>query len=176
MAITQLPAGHPGQASAFRLAVMFRLMVAVGGLVLAHNLYLGAVAAGRPALRWSALALAVLWICDLNFYTVAWLGDAPSPALGALRGLAAGLVAALLAIAGRRRADLRLRPSRAVAFQSLSLLVIGAYLVVMVGAAQSARLARRRRGAARADWLHLHQHFAGAGRAAPRGGCAAGSR
>jgi putative PEP-CTERM system histidine kinase len=135
--MAQLPVGHAGQASAFRLAVMFRLMVSVGGLVLAHNLYLGSVAAGRPALRWSAVALVVLWICDLNFYTVAWLGDAPSAALGALRGLAAGLVAVLLAIAGRRRADLRLRPSRAVAFQSLSLLVIGAYLVVMVAAAQS---------------------------------------
>ncbi|MBA4355762.1 MAG: PEP-CTERM system histidine kinase PrsK, partial [Novosphingobium sp.] len=46
--------------------------------------------------------------------------------------------AGLLVIgAVRGRSALRFSPSRAVAFQSLSLLVIGGYMIVMVGAAQS---------------------------------------
>jgi len=134
---SQLPPDAASQAAALRLTIMFRLMFAVGALVLVHNLYSGAAAADRPVLRWNAAALAVLWICDLNFYTVAYLGDDQPAALGALRGLVPALSAALLAIAGTRSAARRLQPSRAMAFQSLSLLVIGAYLVVMVGAAQS---------------------------------------
>ena len=135
--VSHLPPDHAAQETAFKLAVMFRLMFAVGALVLVHNLYAGSIGAARPALRWNGAALAVLWICDLNFYTIAYLGDSQPEALGVLRGAVAGLAAALLAMARTRAGDMRIRPSRAVAFQSLSLLVIGAYLVVMVGAAQS---------------------------------------
>ncbi|HUQ13026.1 MAG TPA: PEP-CTERM system histidine kinase PrsK, partial [Novosphingobium sp.] len=132
-----LPAAHAGQLVVFRLAVMFRIMFAVGALVLLHNLHVGAGSAARGRLRWTAAALAAMWIFDLNFYTVGYLGAEQPEGLGALRGGIAAVVAVLLAIGGLRGADQRLRPSRAVAFQSLSLMVIGAYLVVMVGASQS---------------------------------------
>ena len=137
MVLSQVPAGHPAQEGAFHLAVILRLAFVVGALVLAHNLYGTSLAAGRPALRWTAAALAAMWVCDLNFYTVAYLSDRQPQSLDVLRGLVPVLVVALLAIGRTRTAELRIRPSRAMAFQSLSLLVIAVYLIVMIGAAQS---------------------------------------
>ena len=128
-------AGDEAPALIFHLAVMFRVLFATGALVLLHNLYVGSRSDGGR--RWSAVALAAMWVFDLNFYTVAYLTDAQPQGLGALRGIISALTVVLLAVPGSRRADQPLRPSRTVAFQSLSLLVIGAYLVTMVAAAQT---------------------------------------
>ena len=135
--VSGLPPSHPLQGAAFEITVFFRLMVIVGGLVLVHNVYELESRLGRSALRWNAAALGAVWLCDLNFYMVAWLGDGHPGALEALRGIVLVPVAVMLAIARTRNAELRIRPSRAMAFQSLSLLIIGAYLVIMVAAAQS---------------------------------------
>ncbi len=129
------PLGEPTHPLVFHLSVMFRVLFVTGALVLLHNLFAGAGSDG--ARRWSAVALAVMWVFDLNYYTVAYLVERLPEGLGALRGAIAALTILLLAVPGSRRADQPLRPSRAVAFQSLSLLVIGAYLVTMVAAAQS---------------------------------------
>lgn len=130
---------NPGaQAMIFQITVMFRLLVATGALVLVHNLYAGAMAQQRMALRWTCAALAMMWGYDLNLYTIAYLSRAMPLELAALRGVAQMAAAGLLVIgAVRGRSALRFSPSRAVAFQSLSLLVIGGYMIVMVGAAQS---------------------------------------
>lgn len=124
--------------AAFEFAVMFRLLVTVGGLVLVHNLYAGASRESRTGLRWPVLGLAVLWAYDLNLYTIAYLGGDWPIEIAAFRGLATLMLAAAfaLAAAAENRADLKLRPSRAVTFQSFSLLVIGGYLVAMVAIAQ----------------------------------------
>lgn len=125
----------------FHLMVMFRLMVMVGALVLLHNLYAGASSARRSLLRWPAAALAAMWVYDLNFYTISYLSGRFSLELAALRGLVAGAMAVPLVIGFTRQGvDLRFKPSRAVAFQTLSLLVIGGYLVLMVALAQSIAL------------------------------------
>ena len=126
------------QAMIFQISVMFRLLVATGALVLVHNLYAGAMAQQRVALRWTCAALGMVWGYDLNLYTIAYLSRTMPLELAALRGLAQIAAAGLLVIgAVRGRSALRFSPSRAVAFQSLSLMVIGAYMIVMVGAAQS---------------------------------------
>ncbi len=131
----QFPAA---KAMIFQCAVMFRLLVATGSLVLVHNLYVGATAHQRSALRWTCGALAVIWGYDLNLYTIAYLSRSMPIELAATRGIAQVVAAGLLAIGAMRgRSALRFSPSRAVAFQSLSLLVIGGYMIVMVGAAQS---------------------------------------
>ena len=121
----------------FGFGVIFRLLVTVGALVLVHNLYVGASRQSQAALRWPASGLAVVWAFDLNLYTVAYLsGDWPVE-IAALRGLAVMALAALLAMGGARNRDvLRFRPSRSVAFQTVSLLIIGIYLVAMVAVAQ----------------------------------------
>ncbi|PNU05163.1 histidine kinase [Novosphingobium guangzhouense] len=122
---------------AFEFGVMFRLLVTVGGLVLAHNLYAGAPRESRASLRWPATGLAILWAFDLNLYTIAYLAGNWPEEIAALRGLSAAALAGCVAIGGaKNRDDLRLRPSRAVTFQTFSLLVIGVYLVAMVAVAQ----------------------------------------
>ena len=122
---------------AFDLNVMFRLLVAIGGLVLVHNLYAGAPREARPALRWPAIGLAVLWAFDLNLYTIAYLAGRWPVELGAFRGLATLVLAGCMTLAAARNRDvLRLRPSRAITFQTFSLMVIGFYMIAMMGVAQ----------------------------------------
>ncbi|MCP5396937.1 MAG: hypothetical protein H6918_09435 [Sphingomonadaceae bacterium] len=139
----------------YHLVVMFRVLVAIGALVLLHNLYAGASATTRAILRWTAAALAGMWVYDLNLYTIAYLGKELPLELAAFRGLVIGAVAALIAFGGNRsNSDLRFSPSRAVAFQTLSLLVIGLYLLVMVGLAQSLDFGWGSRPPD-TGWLHL---------------------
>ncbi len=122
----------------FQVSAIFRVMVAVGVLVLLHNLYIGASHSMRIVLRWTAAAIAAMWAFDLNYYTVAYLGADLPLELAALRGAVIATMTVPLVIGARSNAGaIRLSPSRSVAFQTLSLLVIGAYLLLMVGIAQS---------------------------------------
>lgn len=121
----------------FDFSAMFSLLVTIGALMLVHNLYAGASAQARARLRWPALGLAILWTYDLNLYTVAYLFGHWPVELAAPRGFAAALLAAAIGIGGTGdRQSPRLRPSRAVTFQTFSLLIIGVYLVAMVAIAQ----------------------------------------
>jgi putative PEP-CTERM system histidine kinase len=114
------------------LTVVLRLLVLIGGLVMVHNLYAGASQVARSALRWPALGLAILWSFELNLYAVAYFADGWPGQLAALRGLAVIALSVLLVLGSTRGSEqLRFRPSRRVAFQSASLLVIGAYLAAM---------------------------------------------
>lgn len=120
----------------FETSAIFHAMVAIGALVLLHNLYVGAAPMSRLLLRWNAAALAGMWAFALNFYTVAYLTGEYSEELIAFRGLAAAIVAVPFAVGYNARASgLEFSPSRAVTFRFLSLLVIGAYLLLMLGLA-----------------------------------------
>ena len=121
----------------FHADLMLRLLVTVGGLVLVHNLYIGAVPQARQVLRWPTLAIGLVWGFELNLYAIAYLADAWPQALIAARGLIVTAFAAIIGFgAGRGRHVQGFRPSRAVTFQSFALLAIGAYLVAMVGVAR----------------------------------------
>lgn len=121
----------------FQTIITFHLLVVIGGLVLLHNLYGGASNQARAVLRWPATALAMVWIVDLNYYAIAYLSEDTPQVLGLVRGLAAVPVALLLAFGSAKDSESpRLRPSRAVTFQSISLLLIGGYLAGMVAVAQ----------------------------------------
>lgn len=131
-----LPA--PVSEALFSLSVMFQLLFCTGALVLVHNLYVGAAQPARHGLRWPAAALALLWLYDLNLYTITYLADHIPFVLEQGRALVLlGLVGLLGYGTLGRRAELRFQPSRSFAFRSFSLAVIGAYLVVMVLIAQA---------------------------------------
>ncbi|MFN6936043.1 MAG: PEP-CTERM system histidine kinase PrsK, partial [Tsuneonella sp.] len=131
----------PARELAFSVGALFRALVAVGALVLVHNLYAGASTVSRQVLRWPAAALSGMWAFQLNLYAIAWLAGTMPIELTALRGLVIAVVAVLFAIgANARAAELRIVPSRAVAFQSLSLLVIGAYLFTITLLSESLNL------------------------------------
>ncbi len=126
-----------GASAIFQLTVLFRLLVAVGSLVLVHNLYLGASPQSRQLLRGPAVALGMMWAFDLNLYTIAHLAKAWPSELASFRGLiAVALVLLLVTSASSKREALRLRPSRAVTFQTMSLMIIGAYFLAMFAIAQ----------------------------------------
>lgn len=116
-----------------QISSILHMLVAIGALVLLHNLYAGAAKPSRHLLRWSALALVGLWGFELNFYAVAYFTGEDPVMLEAGRGIAAGLLMIPLALGSHAvAAEMQFRPSRAVAFQTLSLLVIGAYLALMM--------------------------------------------
>ncbi len=117
----------------FEASVLLNMLVAVGTLMMLHNLYAGAAASSREILRWSTLALVGLFAYDLNLFTIAYLSGQQPALLVALSGIVSGLMTALFAVgANTKTAGLQFRPSRAVTFQTLSLLVIGTYLMLMV--------------------------------------------
>ncbi len=117
---------------AFEARLLIDMLVAIGALMLLHNLYAGAANALRPVLRWTGIALTGIFAFDLNLYTLAYLGGAIPPLLGEARGLFAGIMAVLFAL-GMNAAGPRMQfsPSRAVTFRTLSLLLIGGYLAAL---------------------------------------------
>lgn len=116
----------------FNARMMIDLLVAIGALLLLHNLYAGAAADTRAALRWVVAALAAIFGYDLNLAATAYLAGEDPAILRGVQGAFAGLLTVLIALglsrAGPRR---QFSPSRAVTFQTVSLLLIAAYLVLM---------------------------------------------
>ena len=112
-------------------AVLLRITAAAGSLVLVHNLYGQASPASRSSIRLAMLALALLWTYDLNLYTIASLDARTATDLFEWRGAAVALTAPFFALAARHEDRWRVRLSRAATFQSLSLLAICAYFVLM---------------------------------------------
>ncbi len=128
---------------AFEISTTFRILVAVGALVLLHNLYGGASNASRQAFRWTAAGLAMLWLYELNYQTTAYLTGTMPTELSALHGIVFAAVGALVAIgASHAGGKLMLRPSRKVTFQTLSLLLIGGYLAIMWTISESIAMQR----------------------------------
>lgn len=120
-----------------RAGVTFRLLFCAGALVLVHNLYVGASSANRVRLRWPGAALATLWLYELNYNTILFLsGDVPL-LLAVMRGCVPLAMVCLLTLgAMSKNGHQTFRPSRSFAFQSFSLLLIGAYFMIMVAAFQ----------------------------------------
>ena len=112
-------------------AIILRLTAAAGALVLVHNLYGQAAPASRGSIRLAMLALALMWVYDLNLYTIAYFDLAAARGLFDWRGLAAALTAPLFALGGARAQGWRIRLSRAATFQSLSLIAICTYFAMI---------------------------------------------
>ena len=112
-------------------AQLLRMTAAAGGLVLVHNLYGQAAPGSRTSIRLAMLGLALIWIYDLNLYTVSYLDPRVGERLIDWRGLAVAVTGPLFALSAKRDDGWRIRLSRAATFQSLSLLAICAYFAVM---------------------------------------------
>lgn len=129
---------------------MIGLTVAAGALVLVHNVYGQAAAESRPAIRLPMIALTVMWFYDLHLNTAAYLSrDLPAD-LYSLRGAVVSLLVGLFALGMRRTDRLKVQLSRAATFQSLSLLAILAYLILMMSTSRVSELAG-------GNWLEIVQ-------------------
>jgi putative PEP-CTERM system histidine kinase len=113
------------------------LTIAAGSLVLVHNLYGQAAHESRWGIRLPMIALAGMWAYDLHVYTVAWLTRAPVDDLYAMRGAILSMLVPLFALASRRSERWRMQLSRAATFQSLSLIAILGYLILMMTASRA---------------------------------------
>ena len=133
-----------------QMSLMARLTTAIGGLVLVHNLYLNSAPASRWSIQLLCIGLAVLFAYDLNMYTLAFLGAGQSLDLFNARGLITALTLPLLALSLQRNPLLKIQISRQIAFQTLSLGLIGGYLVLMSIAAYGL-------GFVGGDWGRLFQ-------------------
>jgi len=114
--------------------------ISAGALVLVHNLYGQAAPGSRWGIRLPMLALAAMWVYDLHLYTIGYLSRAPVDDLLAMRGAIAALLVPLFALASRRSAEWKMRMSRAATFQSLSVIAILGYLILMMSATQALAL------------------------------------
>ncbi len=120
-------------------ATLLRITGAAGSLVLVHNLYGQAAPASRSTIRFAMLGLALIWIYDLNLYTIAYLQAGTVAGLLDWRGAAVALTGPLFALGAKQEDGWRIRLSRAATFQSLSLLAICAYFAVMTVLATALR-------------------------------------
>jgi putative PEP-CTERM system histidine kinase len=118
---------------------LLRITMASGALVLVHNVYGQAAPESRAGIRTAMLGLMLMWGYDLNLYTLAYLEAKVVPALFGYRGLFLAAVAPLFIIGASAGASLRIKLSRAAAFQSLSVLAICAYFIVMAVLATALR-------------------------------------
>ncbi|HEY5712658.1 MAG TPA: XrtA/PEP-CTERM system histidine kinase PrsK [Allosphingosinicella sp.] len=125
------------------------LTIAAGALILVHNLYGIAAPDSRSALRFPMLALAAMWIYDLHLYTVDYFTRGASAELFAIRGVLLAALAPLFA-AGLRNSVWKIQISRVATFQSLSVIAILFYLIVMMSAARALEIMG-------GDWARIGQ-------------------
>ena len=118
-------------ASALATSVLLRITSAAGALVILHNIYGQAEPQSRVGIRSAMLGLALTWGYDLNLYTLAYMAAPGATVLFEYRGLFTAFVAPLFLTGVAHGTSLRIRLSRAATFQSLSLLAICVYFVVM---------------------------------------------
>jgi putative PEP-CTERM system histidine kinase len=119
------------QPPAALLLIASRLVLAISGLVLLHNLYVNSGNSGGLSFRLFSVGLGVIFAYDLNLYTLHFLLGEPNLALLGIRGAVNALAVPLIYLALRQDGDGRFHLSRQAAFQTVSFSIIGAYLIVM---------------------------------------------
>lgn len=111
--------------------LLLRMMAAVAALVLVQSLHSAITAPAAAGMRPIVLALAAMWLVDINVLSVAWLTEGWPRELVAVRGLAMALIATAIAAGLQRRGEWPMQLSRTVAYQSLSLVAIGLYFALL---------------------------------------------
>ncbi len=122
------------------LFVASRLVLAISGLVLLHNLFVNSGQAGGLPFRLFAVGLSVIFAYDLNLYTLHFLVGEPSPSLLGIRGAVNALAVPLIYLGLRDEGGGRFALSRQAAFHTVSFSMIGLYLIAMSLLAYGLRL------------------------------------
>lgn len=131
----QLAPGSDLHDALVAVSLVLRMMTAITSLVLAHHLYTVSPARGRAHILLLTGALAAMWTYDLCLYAIGYAGVHRVDELYALRGLLMALLAPVIAMSMRREMAGGLRLSRTLTFQSLSLVAVGLYVMVLTAAA-----------------------------------------
>ncbi|NML10039.1 PEP-CTERM system histidine kinase PrsK [Sphingobium sp. AR-3-1] len=116
-------------------SLILRMMTAIGSLLLVHHLYTAWPSRERGGVALLLGALAAMWTYDLNLYVICYFASDRVSELYALRGLLMALIAPVIAVGMRKGMAGRLQLSRAITFQSLSIVAVGLYVAVLTAAA-----------------------------------------
>jgi putative PEP-CTERM system histidine kinase len=140
----------PVYAALLTTANILGFTISAGSLVLVHNLYGQASPDSRWGIRLPMIALAAMWIYDLHLYTTAYLTRDTVDDLYAMRGAIVAMLVPVFALATRRNTDWKMQLSRAATFQSVSVIAILAYLIIMMSATQAMEVIE-------AEWVRIGQ-------------------
>lgn len=111
--------------------LLLRMLVAVAALVLVQELYAALHPSAGGGLKWVVLALAGMWLVDFALFTIAYLSADGHTAPPVIRGVAMIGVGLGLGVGLQRKGEWALQVSRAITYQSLSLIAIGAYFTLL---------------------------------------------
>lgn len=111
--------------------LLLRMLVAVTALVLVQALHSALAPAAGGGLRWMVAALAGLWFTDFAVFSIAYMAGSAIPELAVARGAAMAMVALAMGVGLQRKGEWSVQVSRTVAYQSLSLVAIGAYFALL---------------------------------------------
>jgi putative PEP-CTERM system histidine kinase len=137
-----LGAGDKGAFSAVVLALPpAKMLFVAGALVLLHNLYDSARTDERRALSLPIAAMGTMWAYDLNLYAIAYLAREPAVLMEMVRPAASQILVLILAMAALRPGAQAVRLSRPVAFRSLALAGVAAWLCLLAASATVASMA-----------------------------------
>jgi signal transduction histidine kinase len=134
-------ANPDGAVTLFSPAILLRLGLGIGQLLLLENIYRGAAPEQRWHVGLACCALGLLAAYDVIVCADAVLLRSVSPTLSAGRPLVAVLVAPVLAVAAARNRKWRvdLHVSRTAAFHSATLVVSGVFLMALAAVGGLAR-------------------------------------
>ncbi|NLS27810.1 hypothetical protein S2M10_28120 [Sphingomonas sp. S2M10] len=127
--IAAQPSAIAGNAAS--VALLLHLLVSVGALVMVQALHSALAHTAGGGLRWTVAALGGFWLTEFAILTLAYLGVPLTGLLLVARGTALVCTAAAMGLGLQRRGDWRVRMSRTVAYQSLTLVAVGAYFVLL---------------------------------------------
>jgi putative PEP-CTERM system histidine kinase len=110
-----------------------QLATSLLGLVLVEQIYRNSTHSGRQAIKYFAIGIAAIFAYDLFLYSQAELLRGLSLEAWSARGLVMAATVPLIALSAQRTPDwsLDIFVSRQAVFFSTTLLIVGAYLVVM---------------------------------------------
>lgn len=112
-------------------ALVMRMLAAVAALILLQWLRISPSWHARGGVRIAVTALALMWATDLAIYASAWMTARWPAGLIDARGAIMASLAPVFGLAVQRDGEWRLQLSRTVALQSLSIVTIGIYVVVI---------------------------------------------
>jgi putative PEP-CTERM system histidine kinase len=131
-----------GAGDAFLLPDLYaRLLLATGGLVLAEALARQANAEGHRRIRYLCLGVGAILGYELFVWSEALVFQHAEPTLAATRGAVSAVVAPLIAVSAARNPiwSTELNVSRRAAFHTITLIVVGVYMLALAGVGAALR-------------------------------------
>jgi putative PEP-CTERM system histidine kinase len=131
-----------GAGDAFLVPDLYaRLLLATGGLVLAEALARQARAEGNWRVRYLCLGVGAILGYELFVWSEALIFQRVAPTLAASRGAVSAVVAPLIAVAAARNPiwATELNVSRRAAFHTITLIVVGVYMLALAGVGAALR-------------------------------------